>query len=67
MRARQQTVRELERSVEEYDDGDLNGLEAQRSRIAMLQEELARLTEQGQRPFVAKDTIVCDIREAVVS
>ena len=64
--ARQKSVRELERAVAEY-DSDVNGLEAQKTHIAILEEELARLTDLAHRPFIAIDTVICDLREAVVS
>jgi HlyD family secretion protein len=67
LKARQQKVRQLAMSLEEYDGGDVNSQEAQTARIAILEGELERLREQTDRPFIVEETIVCDVREGVVS
>jgi multidrug resistance efflux pump len=67
LKARQQKVRDLTRSLEEYNGSDVNSLEAQGAKIAIIEEELERLRDQSDRPYISNNTIVCDVREGVVS
>jgi multidrug resistance efflux pump len=65
--ARQQKVREVQFALEEYEASEVNGLDARKAKIAIVERQLARLQEQASRPFIANDAIVCDVREGVVS
>jgi multidrug resistance efflux pump len=67
VKTRQQKIRELTRSLEQYNTSDVNSLEALKTKIALVEEELARLKEQSNRPYISNETIVCDVREGVVS
>jgi HlyD family secretion protein len=67
LRTRQQAVRELETSLEEYGGSDVNSREAQRAKIAILEGERDRLAALSDRPYIAGGAVVCDVREGVVS
>jgi HlyD family secretion protein len=67
LRTRQQAVRVLSSSLQEYQGADVNGLDALQEKIALVESELAQLRQQSERGYIAGDTIVCDLTRAVVS
>jgi HlyD family secretion protein len=67
LKARQQNVRDLARSLEEYDGSDVSSLEALKAKISIVEAELERLKEQSGRAYISDGAIVCDVRNGVVS
>ncbi len=65
--AAEQAKRALERSIEGYTGGEVNGMEVQKAKISILETELAELQAQAAKSFISGNTIVSDVADGIVT
>jgi HlyD family secretion protein len=65
--AAEQDKRSLERSIESFTGGEVNGMEVQKAKISILETELAELQGQSAKSFISGKTIVSDVADGIVT
>ncbi len=67
LQSAQQEESRVGRSLAECSGGELNSLEMQRARIALLEGELRQLEEKSSRSYISGNAVVCDVTDGIVS
>jgi HlyD family secretion protein len=64
--AEEQKKRSIQRSLEGYTSGQVNGLELQKSRISILETELQELQDKSKKSYLSGNAVVSDADDGIV-